>query len=929
MNITLIGLMVFAQYFGQNKIQYRDFSFNVLRTEHFDIYFYEGGDGLASFAEEVLEDGYIQLEEDLGIEIEFRIPVILYNSPNDFAQTNITLELIEEAVGGFTEILKNRMVIPFTGDYEEFRHVLVHELTHVFQFVIFFPSRMEAIFTGDLFYSIPLWVMEGYAEYESLEWDTNTEIIIKDMVIHNSLIPLPVLGNYAGFIVYKEGQAFYHYLAERYSREKAGEFLHIVKSKKNVDAAFISLFGVTIEDFNEQWLRYLQRKYWPDIGLLDNFDDFARVIYDHKKTKSLYNTSTAISSSGDKIAFIGDKNGIAEIILISSIDGQILKRLVKSYYSPGYEGLHLYQGGLDFSPDDKYITFAARARGRDILYIIDAVTGKINYRYRLDLDGVYNPSFSPDASQIIFSGMKNGYSDIYIIDLDSGNLEKITDDIYTDRYPTFANSGLIAFVSDRPDQGDDFYYGNYAVFIADNNVIERLTNRASYVTSPIFTSENDLYFVADYDSAFNLYYYDQEQRAITHRTDIHSGIFYPTISASGDKIAFSYMMNYGYDVCVVKNPFEKMIACEEPDSRPGTYYYEESELDPDDVRRYRPKFTFDYVTATASYYSVLGISGLGQIALSDILGNHHIQISADFYGNITNSDIFINYWFLKKRTDYGITLFQYLNYFRAANDLVIWRYLGGGLNAQYPISRFFRFEFGVYAYKVYETGYRDYFTIFEPRYYQGDNYNFFYPNISFVFDNISWGLTGPHKGRRARVTGYTTIFSDFDYTSIILDYRRYLPITSRASFAVRLVGAASLGPDDEIWSIGGPYSIHGFRYYEFSGAKVGFANLELRVPVIDHLKIAFPIPLEFRNIRGALFADFGGVYSDSFQVYSTDGGFHLQDLKMGVGAGLRFSLLYMIFKLDFSRPTDLQNWLPNRSDGSSVWRVDLTLGSEW
>ena len=146
--LPLIGIILFSQYFGQNKIQYKDFDFSVVRTQHFNIYFDKGGEELAAFAEEVLEDGYVLLSEDLGIEIDFTIPVILYNSPNDFAQTNITMSLIEEGVGGFTEILKNRMVIPYTGDYEEFRHVLVHELTHVFQFAVFFPSRMEAIFSG-------------------------------------------------------------------------------------------------------------------------------------------------------------------------------------------------------------------------------------------------------------------------------------------------------------------------------------------------------------------------------------------------------------------------------------------------------------------------------------------------------------------------------------------------------------------------------------------------------------------------------------------------------------------------------------------------------------------------------------------------------------------------------------------------------------
>ena len=29
-----------AQYFGRNKVQYKDLDFQVLKTEHFDIYFY-------------------------------------------------------------------------------------------------------------------------------------------------------------------------------------------------------------------------------------------------------------------------------------------------------------------------------------------------------------------------------------------------------------------------------------------------------------------------------------------------------------------------------------------------------------------------------------------------------------------------------------------------------------------------------------------------------------------------------------------------------------------------------------------------------------------------------------------------------------------------------------------------------------------------
>lgn len=923
-NLAIISLILFSQYYGQNKIQYKDYHFKVLETEHFNIYFAEGGEELAAFAEEILEDGYDMFTEDLGVEVDFTIPAIIYNSPNDFSQTNITLELIEEAVGGFTEILKNRMVVPFTGDYEEFRHVLVHELSHVFQFVIFFPTKMEALFSGDIFYSVPLWVMEGHAEFSSLGWDSETDIFMRDLVMNNNVIPLSALGSYGGFVIYKEGQAFYRYIAEKYGRQKVGEFLHLVKSKKSLKETFIHLFGVTIDDFNDEWMRYYQMQYFPKVELQENFHDFARIVFNHKKTKTIYNTSTAISSRGDKIAFISDRSGVAELIVISSIDGQLLKKLVKAQYSSGYEGLHLYQGGLSWSPDDRFITFAAKSKGTDVLYIIDAENGKVSKRMDFGLDGIYSPKFAPNGDEIVFSGVKDGYTDIFILDIMSGTVENITNDIYTDKYPCVSSEGIVAFVSDRPDSTAEYRYGNYAVFFNQKGVISRLTPRTTYVASPIFDNEGGLYFTADYDTAFNMYWYSCDSARIIKKTSILTGIYYPSISKDGKKIAFSYLNDYGYDICVVKNPLTKMLDAQTPEPAAVSNTYEETELETARVRKYTPKFTFDYFVASASYYSIIGFSGLGEIALSDILGNHRILIASNFYGSLTSSDIFLSYWYLRKRSDFGFTLFQYLNYFREYDDLFIWRYLGGGGIVQYPFSRFFRAELGAYAYKIYETRWYDFFVppIYSSDTYRDSSYNMFYPNLAFVFDNIRWGRIGPHSGRRVRLEGYTTLFSDFDTRSLIFDYRRYFGLSPRASFATRLVLASSFGPDPDQWSIGGQHSLRGYDSYALAGSKLGFLNLEYRFPFIDRLKISFPLPIEFRDIRGVLYADFGGIYSDSFEVYSTDNGFHLEDLKMGFGAGVRMTFMYMIFKFDIGRAYNFQ-------DFTDDWKYYLTIGPEW
>jgi len=921
-NLLIFSLIIFTQYFGQNKIQYKDFDFRILDTEHFDIYFYSGGEDLAAFAEEVLEDGYDQLSEELGIEVEFKIPVILYNSPNEFSQTNVTLELIEEAVGGFTEILKNRMVIPFTGDYEAFRHVLVHELTHVFQFVIFFPSRLEALFSGDVFYSIPLWVMEGHCEFSSLGWDLEADIIMKDLIMNNRTIPLSALENYGGYIIYKEGQAFFKYVAEKYGRKKVGEFIHLLKAKKNLEKTFITIFGVTIDDFNSQWITYYQTKYWPQITLKENFERFARVVFDHKKTNSIYNTSTAISPQGDKIAFISDLGGTAELIIISSIDGQILKKLVRAEYSAGYEGLHLFQGGLSWSTDAQYITFAAKSRGKDVLYILHTANGRVYKKFTFDLDGIYSPKFSAHSQEIVFSGLKDGFSDIYLLNINSGNIERITDDIYTDRYPSMSSGGSIVFVSDRPDSNEEWNYGSNAVFLYEGGDIVRLAKRTSYVASPFFNPDGGIFFVADYDSVYNLYLYSHEEEEIVTRTDILTGIYYPSISKDGNKIAFSYYNDYGYDVCVVKEPLTKMVDSSVPEEEVAEFAYEKTALDQEKIKPYRTRFTFDYFVASASYFSVLGFSGMGQIAVSDILGNHYIQFSSNFYGSLTNSDIFLSYWYLKKRIDYGVVLFQYLNYFSEYPNLIVWRYLGVGAMAQYPFNRFFRVELGAYAYKIYETRWYNYFPRYYSSSYREDDYNFFYPSLAFVFDNIKWGPIGPHKGRRVRLEGYATLFSDWEIRSATLDYRRYFGLSPRASFAARLVLAGSFGEDVDYWSIGGAGTLRGYDYYELTGSKLGFLNLEYRFPFIDYLKISFPIPIVLKNIRGVLFTDFGGIYSDSFSVYSTEDGFQLQDLKTNIGFGLRFNFLFMIFRLDWARAHNFRDFVDD-------WKFYLTLGPEW
>ena len=78
-----------AQYFGQNKVQYRTFDFRVLRTEHFDVYFYPGEEKASRDAARMAERWYARLSRALDHTLSERTPIVLYASQPHFTQTTV------------------------------------------------------------------------------------------------------------------------------------------------------------------------------------------------------------------------------------------------------------------------------------------------------------------------------------------------------------------------------------------------------------------------------------------------------------------------------------------------------------------------------------------------------------------------------------------------------------------------------------------------------------------------------------------------------------------------------------------------------------------------------------------------------------------------------------------------------------------------
>ncbi|HEX5315613.1 MAG TPA: biopolymer transporter Tol, partial [Candidatus Kapabacteria bacterium] len=233
--------------FGKNKVEYKDFKWQFIQSPHFDVYYYQGGRELAEFVADHAETSLDSIEHYMQYDITNRIAILVYVSHNDFQQTNAVGEFLPEGVGGVTELLKNRVIIPYEGDYELFRHVIHHELTHAVVNDMFIGGTYQSLLTGGGM-EIPSWMNEGLAEFNSLHGlDIATDMFMRDATLTNSVPPLDRLG---GYVQYRVGQTMYWYIMQRYGPDKVGELLHRIHASRSVEAGFRSTFGLTVSEFS-------------------------------------------------------------------------------------------------------------------------------------------------------------------------------------------------------------------------------------------------------------------------------------------------------------------------------------------------------------------------------------------------------------------------------------------------------------------------------------------------------------------------------------------------------------------------------------------------------------------------------------------------------------------------------------------------------
>jgi Tol biopolymer transport system component len=564
-----------AQFFGfgKNRVQYEDFDWRFIQTEHFDVYYDNAKNYyLASFAGQSLEAAYKEIKEDFNHDISNRVSVIIFDSHNDFVQTNVVnLPVDAEGIGGVTELYKNRVVLPFMGKYSDFRRVIHHELVHAVINDMFYGGSLQSIIQNDIQLAIPLWFNEGMAEYSALGFDTNTDNFIRDAVLNNYIPPINYLG---GYFAYRGGQSVWDYIVSEYGRPKIGEIFQKIKSSRSVELGFRQSLGLTTEELSDNWQAWLKKKYWPEIEKREDLKDFSTLL-SKRDFGGTYNTSPAISPQGDKVAMITNERGYFDVVVISSLNGKKLKTIIKGNDNLDFESLNILNPNLSWSPDGSKIALSTKSEGKDMLAIVDYKTKKLS-RVKFPLmDAIQSVSWAPDGKKIAFNGNIGAYSDIFVYDLETEDFFNITNDVFTDFEPVWrANSKSILFASDRGDKTKlNTYRENYNMLLNPDldqadlyevklgaSEAKRLTNTPKInETRPVVTAADQVLYISDLNGIPNVYEFDFNTFESRPLTNLMQGVLQMSVSADGSRLVVN-TFNGGYlDVFLIKNPLTRTV----------------------------------------------------------------------------------------------------------------------------------------------------------------------------------------------------------------------------------------------------------------------------------------------------------------------------------------------------------------------------------
>jgi Tol biopolymer transport system component len=847
-----------AQWYGRNKVQYQKFDFKIMKTRHFDIYFYLEDEQTVKMAGLMAERWYSRLSRMFNHELKGRQPLILYGSSPEFQQTTVIAAILGEGTGGVTESFKRRIVLPYGASLAETDHVIGHELVHAFQYDIMAQGHSDQARGNDSALRIPLWFIEGMAEYLSIgPVDPNTSMWMRDAVRRDKLPVIRKLVNSYKYFPYRWGQAVWAYITGRWGDEVIGKMMKSVGRNGDYEVILESILGIKTKQLSADWHKAMKEAYSPLIEKTQAPDTFARVLFKGTENNP-YNIAPSISPDGKSIVFLSTRDMFSiDLYLADAEKGTIRRKIVSTAVDPHFESIQFIRSAGAWDAKGERFAFGGVTRGRPVLIILDMIRDKTEREIPFkELAEILSPAWSPDGRYITFTGIAGGVSDLFIYDLQDDILKQMTRDVFADLQPVWSPDGkTIAFVTERFSANLEWLdLGGYELALLDvesGRVLKLLAFPDGKNINPQWTADSKaLYFLSDQNGKTDLYRIDVASAKITQVTNLYTGIsgiteLSPAISVALDtgRVVFSGYQDGYYTVYSVDDQaalegqsflaqFDRDPSILPPRTEPegallGLLKNPLFGLPKDTdftVAEYKPKLGLDYISPPAIAVGVdrFGTYGAGGLSAywSDMLG-YHTLITTGFTGSrLIDTSGVLAYLNNKGRFNWGTAAQRivypypyYMVYQDQETGLIyeiedIYRLINYDISlfGSYPFSQVSRFQLSG-GYRIQDYNHTIYQRIYDPSGYLLDyqkitpddmppSMNFGYFAAGYYYDTGIFGATSPILGQNLGVT-VSPALGGITFTTLTVDARKYVMPVKPFTLAFRATHMGRYGRDSE------------------------------------------------------------------------------------------------------------------------------------
>jgi WD40 repeat protein len=746
MMLFFISENSFSQYFGRNKPSYQRFEFSVYQTPNFDIYHYFEDDSIPEFLANSYEKWYLRHQKLFRDTFETQNPILIYANHPDFQQTTAVSSMIGVGTQGVTEALKNRVVMPILETNAQTDHVIGHELVHVFQFRKMFLDDSLSL---NSMQNLPLWLVEGMAEYFSIgSVGAHTAMIMRD-AIHNDDFPsLRDMTRSYQYNPYRFGHGFVSFFGRTWGDSLIVP-LFSETAKFGYERAIERIVGLSARTVSNMWKASYITHYDPLMADSVRHTPIGQKIISPDNSGNI-NISPSISPDGRFVAFFSERDLLSiDLFLADAKTGEIVSKLSSASRTGDIDGYNFFESMGTWSPDGKRFAHVAVKQGMNQLIIVDVNSPRSSREIQIPgVPSFNNPVWSPDGTYIVFNGLVEGRPNLFKYVFATEEVQWLTDDRYSYAHASFSHDGrYLAIATDRPQSNQREDKLNLKMNLAIMDMQD--ANRSIRVfdifpgadnVNPVFAIDGGgLYFLTNADGYRNLHFFDLENGDVFRLTDFYTGIsgithMTPSISIAretGD-IVYSYFQNGKYSIFSAQDAdFERVkvdpmvldmtAATLPPFERPAPPIVDAS-LDVEPIegilpvdsfaeKSFDPRFGLSFIgssgvgVATSRFGT--GMSGGVSMMFSDIIGDNQLFTTLAVNGEIYDFGGMVAYLNQKGKVNWGGSLshipyiFSRLNFFQEEDfeniynmQLLLIRQFEDQLSgfAFYPISTTRRIE---------------------------------------------------------------------------------------------------------------------------------------------------------------------------------------------------------------------------------------------